>query len=415
MYYLSRRVLIMLTCSVLITTIVFFTAYGVYGAPSSAEDLSEESDDAGDFLAIHGRRPTIDLKQVHVFFRHGQRTPADTYPNDPYLNYTFEPYDWGQLTNKGKYSLYDEIGVWLRNRYGRFVGETYRAANVHVQTTGVSRTQMSMQLVLAGLFPPEGTPLEWNRRLNWQPIPYFSEPLSQDTLLLVRVSCPRYTEATQEAFKAPEIVSLMNANKQLFENLTSITGLKIATPDDVQSLFSTLKAESEYGLKLPAWTKAYYPDKLLPLTKKSYVLSVYTDEMKRLKGGPFLRKTLGEWDALIANPTGPHKKILLYAGHDSTVVNLLSTFKVWDESVLPDYGVMGVLELYRDSSTGQYSVAVSQKQLGQRLQRLTIPGCTSLCPIEQLKTLLKSVTPTDWKKECVAKNPDTVEPPPSGP
>lgn len=138
------------------------------------------------------------------FFRHGQRTPADTYPKDPYVNFTFEPYDWGQLTNvsrcarngsfcthfanlhflpqKGKYSVYEQIGLWLRERYGRFVGATYRAKNVHVQTTGVSRTQMSMQLVLAGLFPPQGTALQWNRRLDWQPIPYFSEPLSQDTV-----------------------------------------------------------------------------------------------------------------------------------------------------------------------------------------------------------------------------------------
>jgi hypothetical protein len=32
-------------------------------------------------------------------FRHGQRTPADTYPKDPYINYTFESVGWGQLTN----------------------------------------------------------------------------------------------------------------------------------------------------------------------------------------------------------------------------------------------------------------------------------------------------------------------------
>lgn len=32
-------------------------------------------------------------------FRHGPRTPADTYPNDPYINETFEPYGWGHITN----------------------------------------------------------------------------------------------------------------------------------------------------------------------------------------------------------------------------------------------------------------------------------------------------------------------------
>lgn len=31
--------------------------------------------------------------------RHGDRTPQDTYPNDPYINDSMEPYGWGQLTN----------------------------------------------------------------------------------------------------------------------------------------------------------------------------------------------------------------------------------------------------------------------------------------------------------------------------
>lgn len=35
----------------------------------------------------------------YQFFRHGARTPADTYPNDIHLNETFWPYGWGQLTN----------------------------------------------------------------------------------------------------------------------------------------------------------------------------------------------------------------------------------------------------------------------------------------------------------------------------
>nr|CAD7400322.1 unnamed protein product [Timema cristinae] len=40
-----------------------------------------------------------ELKLVHVIFRHGERTPANTYPEDPYVNFTFEPVGWGQLIN----------------------------------------------------------------------------------------------------------------------------------------------------------------------------------------------------------------------------------------------------------------------------------------------------------------------------
>jgi len=41
---------------------------------------------------------------------------------------------------------------------------------------------MSMQMVLAGLFPPENTPMEWNQLLNWQPIPIVMEPEETDVV-----------------------------------------------------------------------------------------------------------------------------------------------------------------------------------------------------------------------------------------
>jgi len=36
-------------------------------------------------------------------FRHGPRTPVSTYPNDPYINETYEPFGWGALTNVSTY------------------------------------------------------------------------------------------------------------------------------------------------------------------------------------------------------------------------------------------------------------------------------------------------------------------------
>lgn len=104
---------------------------------------------------------------------------------------------------------------------------------------------MSLQLLLAGLFPPRNTPLEWNKNLNWQPIVYSFEELNEDTLLLVRKSCPRYHEELERVL-AEDAKKDLDDNKQLLSELSNITGLEIKTPDDVQSLFSTLKAEVSF-------------------------------------------------------------------------------------------------------------------------------------------------------------------------
>lgn len=41
---------------------------------------------------------------------------------------------------------------------------------------------MTLATVLASMFPPQNTPMDWNQALNWQPIPIFSEPLDQDSV-----------------------------------------------------------------------------------------------------------------------------------------------------------------------------------------------------------------------------------------
>lgn len=114
--------------------------------------------------------------------------------------------------------------------------------NLHAQSTGVSRTKVSLQLVLAALFPPKNTPLEWNTNLNWQPVPFNYEELDNDSLLLVRKSCPRYHEELERVLNE-DVGNEIRSFNGLMKKISNITGMKISTPDDVQSLYSTLKAE----------------------------------------------------------------------------------------------------------------------------------------------------------------------------
>ena len=54
---------------------------------------------------------TKGLLQVHLLYRHGDRTPIAAYPTDPYKNYSW-PGGWGQLTVAGR----DEQ-VFCNHRY----------------------------------------------------------------------------------------------------------------------------------------------------------------------------------------------------------------------------------------------------------------------------------------------------------
>lgn len=58
----------------------------------------------------------------------------------------------------------------MRDRYKNFLGDMYLPKIVVGHSSDYDRTKMSLQLVLAGLFPPNDRQ-RWNDNIAWQPIP----------------------------------------------------------------------------------------------------------------------------------------------------------------------------------------------------------------------------------------------------
>lgn len=112
------------------------------------------------------------------------------------------------------------------------------------------------------------------------------------------------------------------------------------------------------NLTLPDWTKDYYPDKLIPLTLYDFQLNVYNDLLKRLKGGPFLKKIVTDMLAKKANTLEPDgRKMFMYIGHDSTIVTLLDVMHVWNNQ-MPHYNIMTMIELHESEDGWNVQVKV---------------------------------------------------------
>ena len=346
------------------------------------------------------------LKLLHIIFRHGIRTPADTYPNDPYINETLYPVGWGQITNEGKVNLY-EHGVYLRKRYGDFLGEHYSPSTYYVQTTDVDRTKVSAQCINAGLWPPSSAQ-KWGA-LDWLPIPTNSEPLNSDNLLLVRRPCPKYHLELQRVLNTPEIIARLRSEHSLYVNLTQHTGKEIKNFEDVQDIFTTLMSEEAYGLELPAWTKQFYPNRMLNSTVFSYILNAYNNQLNRLKGGVFLKKLIADWKAAV---TDNKQKTFLYIGHDSTIVNLLSTLKVWDPQI-PGFAINTLLEFSFNETRKEFGLEIflrNSTNVSDTPYQLTIPGCEKFCPLQKLIQLTEDVIPVNWEEECKVEDSSYTPP-----
>lgn len=69
-----------------------------------------------------------------VIYRHGDRTPVNPYPTDPWKNESLWPVNFGQLTNIGKKRHY-QLGQWFRKRYSVSKEFYNNAPNIPTHTT----------------------------------------------------------------------------------------------------------------------------------------------------------------------------------------------------------------------------------------------------------------------------------------
>ncbi|XP_060531198.1 venom acid phosphatase Acph-1-like [Cylas formicarius] len=328
----------------------------------------------------------------HVLFRHGNRTPdsiQELYPNDPYLNETYYPYGLGQLTNAGKLKEFN-IGVSLRKRYESFLGDTYLHETVEAISTDYNRTKASLQLALAGLFPPKAEQV-WNNDLPWQPVPYNFLPRAQDNVLL-GVLCPNYLRQYERVVNSAEMKKKLKKHKQTLNYISKHSGLNVTRFQDIYNLYFGLSTEEEYGLVLPAWTRKVWPDAVVNLAIEEYYVSMATDELIELASGYFLRKVLEDTLVKIYGNANS-KKIYLYSAHENNVAQLLMLLDVFTPHI-PNYGAYVIMEVHKINGVFGFKIFY-ENYTGNGPRLLRIPSCGDFCPFERFIQLYRKYIPKD--------------------
>ncbi|KAH8311267.1 hypothetical protein KR044_005295 [Drosophila immigrans] len=345
------------------------------------------------------------LRMISILFRHGAKNPSGFYPNDPHA-----AHDWqeglGALTPKGSLQAYN-LGRNLRMRYYRLLpsNSIYTQQQVHVLSSAAERCVMSAQSVLAGLMPP----LDNNNVLPipWQPVAVNTLARNDDTLLAQKKTCIKYENILQKLYKTPppELQKLNEDNKALFKLLSKNTGKNISNVLDVELLYSTLKTEEEASLALPDWTENIYPEEIRPLAERSYALFTETHLMKRIKGGAFLTEILKKMQNKRRKNLNPDRKIFLYAGHDVTLVNVMNSLGIIDQTAkLPEYAAALVFELHNSKSfsDGDFEVKLVYyfNSEDKFPKELSIPNCDAPCSLTQFGQALNPLLLDNYDETC---------------
>uniref|UniRef100_A0A8B9P1G0 acid phosphatase n=1 Tax=Apteryx owenii TaxID=8824 RepID=A0A8B9P1G0_APTOW len=320
-------------------------------------------------------------------FRHGDRTPVVNFPTDLHKESEW-PQGFGQLTKTGMQQLY-ELGQYIRQRYSNFLNSTYHRQEFYIQSTDYDRTIMSAQSCLSGLFPPTSSQT-WNPELPWQPIPVHIVPKSSDRRLHFPLhDCPRFDELQNETQTSSEFQNRIQPYMDFLQTMAVNTGLEL----------NNLKILDNFKL----WnTKKYnFMEKLAELSLLSLFGLYKTEEKSRLQGGVLVNTILKSIKQ--AANSSRERKMEVYSAHDTTVGALQIALNIFNGK-LPPYAACQFFELYQESS-GRYSIEMHYRNdTSKDPYLLSLPGCTSSCPLEKFTELVSPMIAENWSKECGKKD-----------
>lgn len=334
---------------------------------------------------------------AHVLYRHGDRTPIDPYPNDPWKDPSHWTAGWGQLTNAGKHR-HLELGRYLRKRYATLLKDTYTNSEIYVRSTDVDRTLMSAESNLAGLYPPVG-PDQWDPLIQWQPIPVHTVPEELDEVLAAKKPCAAFDMELKKYKHTDEFQAYNKSLEPVYEYVTAHSGRVVDSLTTAQNIYSCLHIEELNNFTLPEWTKQVYPEPLRSISARSFATKTNTPLMARLKTGPLVKEILERFRAKVDRKLKPDRSVWVYSAHDTTVANLLNALRLFDLHN-PPFAACVLLELRQPKTGGEPYVSVYYKNSSADPMLLDIPDCDQRCPLGLMFKVYEDILPENWKREC---------------
>ena len=350
------------------------------------------------------------LVRLAIVFRHGDRTPDDPYPNDPYADARNWPDGVGQLTTKGKKRMLD-VGRFIRTRYQDFLSPD--PLEVHARSSSVARCLSSAALVLAGAYPPSGRYVVDPTLPHWQPIPIHAEREELDAMLVSfnKLDCPASLGAENLQQDAPDVIHYQQQNQEFMRQVSLHTGSNVSRLRDISTIYDNLKIDQEEGKRLPRWATDEVMEHLEAMDQKIYCVNSSTPAIQRLHAGPFyhdLKKVFlyedaeGEDDEE-AN-SSETKKAFFYSTHDTRLTSMMRAVNSYEGGGFP-YGSTLIFELLQTRLNERVvRVFFLRNPLTHQLRRLKPRLCETVgdCPVADFFEGLKNYTadPQTHETEC---------------
>lgn len=348
------------------------------------------------------------LRLLQLLYRHGDRTPSHTFPNDPYR------YRWTEgmemLTRLGMEQHYD-FGKYLRKRYQNFLPEDYKFNDTLVRSTDNDRTILSAVAQLRGLYPK--TYASKGAYPFTDLIPIHTVPKTYDQVMKMSSPCPVYKKLWLEMKKSSLWAKYEAENRIFFAELAAVSGYSYVGLMRSFYIGDVVNVWLCHNLTLPSWVTPDVIVKLESMLDLKQYLRYYTQEMQRLRGGPLLGLMTQRILAKISGTSLDQRRLLYsYSAHDSTLSAFLSVLGIFNRRK-PPYVACVFVELHGVENSSKvddhFLRFYYRNNTSQPPMLLTVPGCEADCPLGTFLTLIKDKVPADIDAACgLSKLPNSI-------
>jgi len=301
--------------------------------------------------------------------RHGDRTPRLAIPKDSY--------QWaegmGQLTAQGMYQEY-QLGVSFRQKYVyeyHLLPEHYQNSTMLVFSTDSSRTLMSAQALLLGLYPLGSGPLLPGSDKPalpgaYQPVPVHIRKIKSEMFKKDRQI------ATQYAFSRPDWKSKTIKLKNKFQKWNLATGLNFNTIAQFAALADALYIYQLHHVPMPSELSEKDIEEIIAVGQWGRIIVYQTKEFANFWGRPMLA-SIADYLQKARQQATPLKYIL-FSDHDTTIASIMTLLqKPLDE--LPPYAANLNFALFK-TDTKNYLVKISYNGKPVVVPSCDAGGCT---------------------------------------
>jgi len=303
-----------------------------------------------------------ELVAIQIVHRHGARSPLHPSPTKDGWDTIAPKYAVGQLTTRGM-AMHEAFGKKLKTEYGPFVSN-FGNSDVYVRSSDVNRCLLSVQSLLAGLWPD-------------QRIPIHTILEDSETLLQPTDKCAAYKSMHSLVVKRWSQVAIKQL-PDLLEKLKDITGFGYFDDPNVDSTqqlsaeaivkagnlisiaVDTAACSSTQGVQLDPYFTDSVIQVLRNFTKQMYFEQYgmdYTNRSLTDPRGPagvqLMRHILATFiakskETAKSSKIGP--KLTIFSAHDTTLVALASSLGLLqspNDHLLPPFAASMVFELRR--------------------------------------------------------------------